>query len=30
MMSSTIDGKVLDWGWKKRTIDTLFMLEIFL
>lgn len=24
MISSVVDGKVLDWHWKKRQIDTLF------
>ena len=24
MLSSVVDGKVLDWRWNKRQIDTLF------
>ena len=31
MYSSIVDGKVLDWSWKKRDIDTLFYVgDIFI
>lgn len=31
MYSSIVDGKVLDWRWKKRDVDTLFYVgDIFI